>query len=461
MSAIEHPASARRVRCNVGWNLFGSLAYASGQWLQLIILAQMGGPAAVGLYAFALALTAPVMVFASLCLRFMQASDARASYTFREYLSLRRATTLAAVGTIVAIASATGAARGAWAVLLPVCAMRAADALSDIYYGLWQQRERMKVIAWGLLLNSAGSVTFMIAAATAGGGVPAAALGAAAGSWAALLFIHLRTATDPELRCAMASASAPVSWQRVFRLSREAAPLGVTILLSSLQQNVPRLFVQYHAGAAALGVFAAASQLTATADLVGGALAAAASPRLGAHSASGDTRSFRSLTRHLVLAGAMLGVMGVVLAAGAGEWFLVNVYRPEFASGAPMLVVLSAAAGMTVVASMLGYSLTSARVITIQPSLLTVSLTVVAACCVAVVPRWGGDGAAWALFAATSVHALLSWAVLRRAVWRPGGTRPYRAGLIPWMKCSRTVYPSPNVSALGLRVLPRPKTPAQ
>ncbi len=401
---------------NVGWNLLGSLAYASGQWLQLVILAHMGGPAAVGRYAFALALTGPVMVFASLCLRPMQASDAEGAYTFHEYLSLRGATTVAGVLLVVTIGWATGAARGAWAVLLPVCAMRAADALSDIYYGLWQQREKMSVIAWGLTLNSTASVVLMSVASMAGGGVPGAAVGAALGSCAALVFIRIRTR---QLRSAMAKELEPIAWRRVFHLSRQAAPLGFTVLLSSLQQSVPRFFVQYYGGASTLGVFAAASQLTATADLVGGSLAAAAAPRLGAHSASRDAWAFWKLTRRLVVAGALLGVMGIALSALAGRWFLVHVYRPEFASGAHMLVVLSAAAAMTLVASLLGYSLTSARVIAIQPAVLAVTLTVVAAGCFAAVPRWGGDGAAWALFAATSVHALVSWFVLRRAVWKP------------------------------------------
>jgi O-antigen/teichoic acid export membrane protein len=402
--------------------VFGSVAYAFGQWLQLIILAQMGGPAAVGTYAFALALTGPVMVFASLCLRFVQASDARGSYTFHEYLSLRGATTVLAVSVIVTIAWVTGAGRDAWAVLLPVSAMRAADALSDIYYGLWQQRERMSVIAWCLALNSAGSVVLMAVASILGGGVAAAAVGAAVGSCGALLFIGLRTASDHEMRSAILADSRPLAWRRIFLLSRETAPLGFTVLLISLQQNVPRFFVQHYAGAAALGVFAAASQLTAAADLMAGAMAAAAAPRLGAHFARSDIWSFRKLTRTLIAMGALIGLAGVALSAVAGSWFLAHVYRPEFASGADILVVLSAAAGTALIASLLGYSLTAARVIAVQPLLLTVTLTVLAACCFAVVPRWGTNGAAWALLAATSAHALASWLALRRAEWKPTTT---------------------------------------
>jgi O-antigen/teichoic acid export membrane protein len=411
-----------RVRRNVEWNLLGSAAYAAGQWLQLITLARMGGPAAVGTYAFALAVTAPVMVFASLCLRFMQASDARSAYSFREYLSLRSATTGAAVLLIVTTAWGTGAGDGVWPVLVPVCAMRAADAVSDIYYGLWQQRERMSAIAGGLVLNAFASVALMLLASALGWGVPEAAAGAAVGSCAALLFIHVRTASDRDLRGAIVHCE-PVAWRRVCRLAREAAPLGFTILLGSLQQNIPRFFVQHFAGPSALGVFAAASQLTASADLAGGAMAAAAAPRLGSHVARSDVRAFQGVTRNLVLAGALLGAVGVALSALAGRWFLVHVYRPEFASGAPVLVILSAAAGMTLVASMLGYSLTAARVIAIQPFLLTLTLTVLTAGCFAIVPRWGESGAAWALLCATSVHALVSWVALRRAVWRPAASR--------------------------------------
>lgn len=415
--------SRRGMRFNVSCNLTGNIVYALGQWLQLVILAHVGGAAAVGTYAFALALTGPVMVFASMCLRLVQATDAQAAYTFREYLSLRVTTTVIAIPVIVAIAWGIGAGRASWAVLLPVSAMRAADALSDVYYGLWQQHERMGMITWGLVLNSACSVALMGAASIFTWGVPGAAVGAALGSCAALLFICTRTTLDQQLRCAIASGSRPLSWRRVFQLSREAFPLGFTVLLSSLQQNVPRFFVQFYAGPATLGVFAAASQLTATADIFSGALAGGAAPRLGVLSAGVDRRPFRNLTRKLALAGALLGSAGILFSALAGKSFLVFLYRPEFASGARMLLILSGAAAMGLMASLLGYSLTSARVITIQPLLLTVTLTVLVVCCSAVVPHFGGEGAAMALLVATSVHALVSWVALRHFVWNPAGTR--------------------------------------
>jgi O-antigen/teichoic acid export membrane protein len=401
------------MRSNIRWNLGGNLAYALGQWVQLIILARMGGPAAVGTYAFALALTAPVMMLASLCMRFMQASDVRRSYTFREYLSLRTATTAAGVLAIALIAWRTGG-RSPWAVLLPICAMRAADAITDVYYGVWQQHERMGVIAGGLVLNSVSSAAFMIGAAMLGAGVPGAAIGSALGSCAALIFVRVRTSLDAELRRAVAADPGPVSWRRLARLAAEASPLGFSILLGSLQQNVPRFFLEHYGGEAALGLFAAASQLTTAGDIVTGALGAAASPRLASLRAGGDEAAFRGLTGKLVLAGALLAIAGVALSAGAGRWILESLYRPEFGSGARTLVVLSAAAGIGFVASLLCYALSSARVFAVQPLLLLAALAVLVGCCALLVPNHGGDGAASALVVASSVHALLAWLALRR-----------------------------------------------
>jgi len=419
---IKWSPSAWRMRSSVRWNLLGNGAYALGLGLQLIILAHVGGPAAVGEYAFALALTAPVMTFASLCLRHLQASDARGTYAFREYLCLRGVTTVVAIFVIALIAWGTSAGHGDWAVLLPVCGMRAADALSDIYYGVWQQQERMSVIACGLVMNSVSSTAFMTASWILGGGVSGAAVGAALGSCAALFFVRLRTASDREMRRVITSDPRPVSWRRLTQLSAEAAPLGVTILLGSLQQNVPQFFVQQYGGAAALGVFAAASQLTTAGGLVTGALGAAATPQLASFCARGDAALFWNLTRKLVLAGAFLGVAGVTLSALVGRWFLAILYRPEFGSGARMLVALSTAAGMGFVASLLGYALTSARVIAVQPFLLTLTLTLLVTCCAALVPRYGGDGAAWSLFAASSLHVLVSWLALHRFGWKPAET---------------------------------------
>jgi O-antigen/teichoic acid export membrane protein len=321
------------------------------------------------------------------------------------------------MATMIPVAWWASASRTLWPVLVPVCAKAAVDALVDVYCGLWQQHERMGVVGLALSLNAATSVSLMMASALLGGGAPAVAIASAGGSCAALLFVHLRTARDAELRSALAPGPAPLEWRRLARLVRDAAPLGVIVLLGSLRMNVPRYFIQHHAGQAALGLFAAANQLTAAGDIVVQALGAAATPRLARASIDGDATGFRAIARRMVLLAAVLGVLGVAASALVGPEVLSLVFRPEFGSAAGVLVVLSVAAGVGFAATLLGYALTAARVIAVQPVLLSVTLAVACGSCAALVPTLGAAGAAWSLVLAAIVQVAWSaWALSRLRV---------------------------------------------
>jgi O-antigen/teichoic acid export membrane protein len=272
-------------------------------------------------------------------------------------------------------------------------------------------------------LSAVCSVSAMLLAWALGGGVVAAALAAALGPCAALGFVHVRTARDATLRDALRRAGVNVSLRRVRALAVQAAPLGLIVLLNSLQQNVPRYFVEAHGGVEALGIFAAASQLTSAGMILVSALTTAALPRFAALCAAGDTAGFRGLCHRLTLVGAILGVGGVGLSALFGREILALVYRPDFAAGSDVLVVLSVAAAFAFMCSVLGFAVTAARLIAFQPVLLALTLGVLAAFCVALVPRYGALGGAWALVVASAVQVAGYQIVLLRyrAAPRPDG----------------------------------------
>jgi O-antigen/teichoic acid export membrane protein len=298
-------------------------------------------------------------------------------------------------------------------VLAAVCVKVAADAFADVYCGLWQKYERMSMVGWVLSLNAVASIAFMALAAALRGGVAVVAAGAALGSCVAFAFVHVCTALDPELRAHLARGPA-LEWRRIARLARESTPLGVILLLGSLQVNVPRYFVQHDGGEVALGLFAAAYQLTSAGTIVVQALGGGAAPRLARAAAAGDVSAFSAFARKLVLGAAGLGVLGVATSLLVGKPVLEIVFRAEFGAAAGVLVVLSAAAGVGFVATLLGYALTAARVITVQPLLLSASLAVATAGCAVLVPAYGAEGAAWALVLGSLVQAIWSAIALKR-----------------------------------------------
>ena len=73
------------LRKNFTWTLAGNVVYAGCQWGMLVVLAKLGTPEMLGQFALALAITAPVMMFAYLGLRNVLATDARSEYLFGHY----------------------------------------------------------------------------------------------------------------------------------------------------------------------------------------------------------------------------------------------------------------------------------------------------------------------------------------------------------------------------------------
>jgi hypothetical protein len=101
------------------------------------------------------------MLFASLQLRAVQATDARIEFQFRDYAGLRILMTGIAACVIFGIAGALY--RGEMALTIAAFALsKSVESFSDIVYGLWQQRERMDLIAMSLMLRG---VLALIAAA--------------------------------------------------------------------------------------------------------------------------------------------------------------------------------------------------------------------------------------------------------------------------------------------------------
>src|SRR4051812_10305666 len=74
--AAPAPASpSSSLRRNASWVLFGNLAFAGSSWAMMTVLAKLGTPRMVGQYALALAITQPIVTFAMLHLRSVQATD--------------------------------------------------------------------------------------------------------------------------------------------------------------------------------------------------------------------------------------------------------------------------------------------------------------------------------------------------------------------------------------------------
>ncbi len=414
-SATSQPAGSGQrqglsLRSNFSWTLTGNVVYAACQWGMLVVLAKLGSPEMVGQFALGLAITAPVFMFCNLHLRAVQATDARREYLFGHYLALRLVTVILAGMIIMGIAGLSSYRWDTRLVILAVALAKAFGAVSDVFYGLFQQQERLDRIATSMIIKGLLSLATLGLVLHLTGSVFWGAVGLA-GAWAVVLLsydtyhgalILTGGGGNPGM-----VASGSVLRRLVFRLSWDlptmgrlawlALPLGFVMMVVSLNHNIPLYFIEHYLGEGRLGVYAAMAYLMLAGGQVVNALGQSASPRLARYYATGRQEAFFTLLVKLLLLGGLLGVAGVLVALVAGKEILILVYRSEYADQAGVLVWLMAAAALFYVGSFLGYGMTAARYFRIQALLFVVTLLLITGASALLIPRYGLAGAAWAV----------------------------------------------------------------
>ena len=424
------------LRRNFSWTFTGNLIYAASQWGMLVVLAKLGSPEMVGQFTLGLAVTAPVIMFTNLQLRGIQATDAKGNYVFSDYLGLRLIGTGLSLLIIAGITLKAGYRRETSLVILAIALAKAFESISDVFYGLIQQHERMDRIAIALMIKGPLSLLLLAIGVSVTRSVVGGAIGLAI-AWGLVLFgwdirngrlilnnsSHGRDVEDLLVGdVAPANSQNPLypRWNRktLSKLVLLALPLGFVMMLLSLNTNIPRYFIERYLGERELGIFAAMSYLMVVGSMVVSALAESASPRLAKYYAAGNSTAFRTLLLKLVGVGLMLGMGGVFVAVVAGKPILTLLYTPEYAERADLFAWLMVAAGIGYVSSFLGYGMTAARYFRVQMPLFVL---VTGSCAIAsfwLIPTQGVRGAAIALVISALIQLVFSLGVTYQAIYK-------------------------------------------
>lgn len=399
-SARERTSSLSRA---FGWTFLGRMVYGACQWGILSVLAKLGGTSAVGRFALALAITAPVSVLANMQLRSIYATDVREEFSWSTYWRLRLVLSLASFGLVLFALPTSASLREDALTIAIVAASKAVEMVEDLMYGVFQRHQAMHRFGRSLLLRGIGSVVAV--AATAAAGLPlAASVGAMLVVWIAVLLLH-DWPHATRLRAAATAVSRPSG--RSGRLLWLALPMGLVMLLDSLNQNVPRYLLEWTGGTSELGIYVAMAYVI---QLGGTVVFALGTPLATAMARDYAERRGASFTRRavgLLVITAGFGVAGVAFAWLAGEPFLRLVYSEQFAAH-DVFVWVMVGAGLQYLVLTCNNVLTTTRRLRIQALLWAATLAATTASAWALVPVRGILGAAQAFALGMAVGALLA-----------------------------------------------------
>jgi O-antigen/teichoic acid export membrane protein len=387
--------------------LAGNIAYAACQGGWLILISKLASDDSRGRYVLATAIAAPIIAFASLGLRAMLATDVKHEHSFSSYVALRLVCCCVAFVIILAIAFAQPLNTAIVVVAIGVA--KCIELVSELLWGRMQQLERFDRIAISFVLKGAASLLLLsiglIIARNheffhlgADLGAFAAACGISIGFLLSLLFWDI-----PSVR--VLNAQVAEKHRQSFALGemREfiatAAPLAFATSLVLINGSFPIYFMRWYYGPEIaepmIGVFGAFNYLVQVGAMIVAAVAVAASPRLARYYGDGKRTEFYRLVFQLLGLCALLGIVGVIASIVAGETIVSLLFKREDAQHGTLLVWLMVSAGISYLASILGYAVTATRRFS-RFTLPYLGVTIVGMiACAVLIPRFGLTGAAW------------------------------------------------------------------
>lgn len=396
-----------RTSSRSGAVLAGNCAYAAAQLGVLVVLARGSTPAAVGLYALALAVTAPIQLGLGLRLRTVRAVDL-GSTPFKTYLR----TALSLNGMAVLLSAAVGALVSPSSQFAPVVALvalaKGVEGIIDVCYGEYQRQDRLAAIAGSQILRAVLTVT-LVTIGVHMGGLVGALVAMLVGWTVQLLAVDLRR-VQPSASSLMIDGAETVA--SGWGLIRRSWPLGLAAAVTSLSVSLPRFTVVGLLDIATLGILAVLSYPTTAITLFANSVGQANVRAIAVKVESGDRRAVWKSLLAMVCTTAVLGVIAVGIVLIAGRTGIAWLFGEAYASNFSVLLLLLLAATLAGFATNAAYLLLSTGRFNLQPVVVCISLGLSTAVIYVATLQYGLLGTAAALVLMYALQTILTLTAL-------------------------------------------------
>lgn len=141
--------SANIERDSFLWNMIGSILYSCQSVFMLVILTKMTTLDEAGIFSIAQSISTLFLTVGKYGMRNYQVSDNSLKFSFSEYRSSRYITTCimlaVSFGYILFIQTVNSYTLQKSIIIILMCILKAIDSLEDIYYGFYQQQNRLDI----------------------------------------------------------------------------------------------------------------------------------------------------------------------------------------------------------------------------------------------------------------------------------------------------------------------------
>ena len=145
------------------WNILGSMSSAAVSVVLLFIVTRVLSSVSADLYSFAYAIANLFVIIASFQVRDFQATDIKEKYSFDAYLVTRLISNFFMIVILVSYLILNSSTYSNFWIIFWVSFFRVSEALSDVFQGLFQQKERLDIAGQSLFLrNTISTLAFAL-----------------------------------------------------------------------------------------------------------------------------------------------------------------------------------------------------------------------------------------------------------------------------------------------------------
>lgn len=421
------PARPRSLKKNFGYAFAGNAFYQACQMGMFVALAKVLSPEDVGRFALGLAISQPILIFASLNLRAVQVTDVKDENSFGDFISLRLVTVVLAMLVIAGIAVFSGYPMQTAVIIFVIGLNHSVAITREVFQSYMQKYERLDHVAISQAISGALALVALVATVVV---TKSLVYGVIAMLIARLLTFATwdRYSVKAIYNAVREPGSGPLirlngSVKVLSVLAWMALPAALMAVMTRFVTVLPQYFVEGMLGTEMLGFYAALAALPVFGQMAVRAAGTAALPRLSRMFAE-RRPGFMKLTIKLALVGAAIGVVGVLIAVFGGKPLVTALYTAEYAQYQEAFIWLMVYGGVSYCAACIGYALHATRWFWIQPAMFVVILTLVAFFCWLWVPTHGLSGAAMAMIVGRVAQipiaiGVIIWACARRPAPEP------------------------------------------
>lgn len=343
--------------------LLGNGFFAFSQWIQISIISKYTSTEVLGFYTLALSLISPIFMLSSLQLRTILITDSSSEFNFNDFFNLRVVVNffslLIVLGVLIFVHNTN-----ILIITLVLSFQKIFESFSELFNSKQQKLEKINVLALSLFFKGIGAIISLLCGLFIFNSLTIGLCLILIAYLLVILFYDYRKYSIPPFTRIIISFKNRKSLNKLFL---RGLPLGLVLLIISLNANISKYFLEVYAGTKAQAVYSSISYLLVIGVFILDAFGQVFVPRLNIYYWNKDIIQFKKLALFFISGSIFISISLYIGSLLFGDFILKFLFNAEIAKYSSFLSNYMLVSILIFIASSLGYILTSIREFKVQP----------------------------------------------------------------------------------------------